>query len=163
MPMARCTLPTQIWNDLQAFLSKWRDERDMAHSILKEHSQWLQSFREEMKKAAKHAMTRAPAAGSSGRMTANHKYATRQHRQMNAGGSEPEQPHAAWVTSQHTAVRSNNAAEAAPSPHGLLPRHPDMAAARLQSGGTGVVLGAGYPMRLDIGGNQELIISVQHR
>ncbi len=37
---------------MQAFLNRWRDEREMGQSLLKQHAQWLEGFKEEVSRAA---------------------------------------------------------------------------------------------------------------
>ena len=35
-----------------AFLTKWRDDRDVAQSLLHQHSTWLKSFRNQISKVS---------------------------------------------------------------------------------------------------------------
>jgi hypothetical protein len=99
---------------MQAFLARWKDERVVARSLLQQHSQWLQSFKAQLARAAAKAGSAAATAGA--------------------------------------------AAAAA-----VVPGGPGLEAllAGLQGGQAAGQLGTA-PVRLQLGGNRELVISVQH-
>lgn len=48
------------------FLSRWRDERDIANSLLQQHSAWLQAFRNQMTRVASGAAAPAQAFSKGG-------------------------------------------------------------------------------------------------
>ncbi len=110
---------------LQAFLSKWKDEREVARSLLQQHSQWLNTFKAQLAKAAAKAGTAASLASISASLSA----------------------------SQATAA---GAAVGGPGP-GLEALLSDLQQAQQSLGA------AAAPVRLQLGGNRELVISVQHK
>lgn len=104
---------------LQAFLAKWKDEREVARGLLQQHSQWLNTFKSQLAKAAAKAGTAAALASINASLSVQ---------PAAAGGAGLE----ALLSGLQQAQQPLGGAAAA-------------------------------PVRLQLGGNRELVISLQHK
>lgn len=110
-----------------AFLDRWKDDGDVAKSLLHQHSSWLKTFREQIGKVGGNvaASAQVPSGVLNNLM--------QQHSMQSMGSSR--------------AVGGKLGAGGMPLGGG--------------AGASGS--GSGYPLKVDIGNNQEIVIAVRHK
>ena len=118
-----------------SFLGRWKDEHDVAQALLQEHSSWLRGFREQVGRAS----TVSGGGGNGATMRSAVSAA-------GGGGGLPA---------------GNGGSFAGLMQRTSAPSAPQMMTSRTggpSSGGSG-----GVPMRIPIGNNQEVVVTVQHQ